>query len=97
MNKVQLEITEYQNGIDFVINNFKWIYQQNENKFAYEEIKRRENTPLDIANETIPIGKYKSQKWIDVPIDYLEWILTKFDEEHEYHKYANLALNQKNQ
>ena len=77
------------------LNYLQWIYEQNENKFAYEEIKRRENLPLDIGDKTIPIGKYKGQKWIDVPTDYLEWLLTKFDEKHEYHKYANLALNQK--
>jgi len=77
------------------LNYLQWIYEQNENKFADEEIKRRKNIPINIDNEIIQMGMHKGQKWIDVPLDYLEWLLTQFDEKHDYHKYANLALNQK--
>jgi len=77
------------------LNYLEWLYAQNENKFAYEEIKRRKNLPLDIENETIKMGKYKGIRWINVPTDYLEWILNKYEDEHEYHKYANIVLNQR--
>jgi uncharacterized protein (DUF3820 family) len=72
----------------------EWLWSVNENKFAYEEIKRRKNAPLDIENIAIGIGKYKGQKWINVPTDYLEWILTRFDTEHETYKFAKTVLTQ---
>jgi len=77
------------------LNYLKWLYKENENKFAYEEMKRRKNRLPDIKTETIKIGKYKGRKWIDVPIDYLEWIVTDFHEEHEIHKFAKATLNAK--
>jgi len=77
------------------LNYLKWIYSQNENRFASKEIKRREYAPLDIKHRTIEIGKYKGSKWVDVPIDYLEWILSKFEEKHENYKFAEAVLNQK--
>ena len=80
---------------DVPLNYLEWIWNKNENKFAYEEIKRRKTAPLDIENITIGIGKYKGQKWINVPTDYLEWILTKFDKEHETYKFAKTVLNQR--
>lgn len=75
--------------------NWLWNDNKNKNKFAYEEIKRRENTSLDIENTTIELKKYKGEKWINVPTDYLEWILTDFDIEDENYKFANSVLNQR--
>jgi uncharacterized protein (DUF3820 family) len=77
------------------LNYLEWLWNVNENKFAYGEIKRRKNALLDIENIAIGIGKYKGQKWINVPTDYLEWILTKFDDEHETYKFAKTVLNQR--
>ena len=76
-------------------NYLQWLYTQNENRFAYEEIKRRKDRPFDIENEIIKVGKYKDEKWIHLPTDYLEWILNQFEEKHEYHKYANIVLNER--
>ena len=64
-------------------------------KFAYGEIKRRINIPLDIENIAIETGAYKGQKWINIPTDYLEWILTAFNNEHKDYKFANAVLNQR--
>ena len=134
MNKIQLEIIEHDDGMDFLINNFdelgiltiqklKEFALKRNGYFRYDlkqfGIKRKRNKKqllqifelleLDITimkssnieidtsipNLIVDFGKYKGWKWNDVPTDYLEWILTKFDEEHEYHKYANFALTQK--
>ena len=77
------------------LNYLEWLWNESENKFAYEEIKRRKNAPLDIENIAIGIGKYKGQKWINIPTDYLEWILTKFDDGDETYKFAKIVLNQR--
>ena len=75
----------------------EWIYTQNKNKFAYEEMKRRKNTPLYIENETIQIGEHKGKKWIDVPTDYLQWILSTFENEDTNYKFAKIILSQRKQ
>lgn len=83
------------NWSDIPLNYLKWIWNENENKLAYAEIKRRKNAPLDIENTTIGIGKYKGQKWINVPTDYLEWILIELNAEDENYKFANSVLNKR--
>lgn len=73
----------------------EWIYKENENNYAYVEIKRRQHSPQEIENEIIKFGKYKEQKWINLPINYLEWVLNQFSEDKEAHKFAKLALKYK--
>lgn len=75
------------------LNYLEWLYTQNEDKLAYEEIKRRKSGAVDIENTSISIGKYKGQKWINVPSDYLNWILMKFESSHETYKFAQAVLN----
>ncbi len=80
---------------DVPLNYLEWLSNKYENRFAYEEIKRRKNAPLDIENIAIKIGKYKGRKWINIPTDYLEWILIRFENEHETYKFAKTVLDQR--
>jgi len=79
---------------DIPLDYLKWLYKTNENKYAYEEIKRRENILPNVKDEVIKIGEYRGRKWVDVPIDYLEWILSTFESHNKNYKLAKMAVNE---
>jgi uncharacterized protein (DUF3820 family) len=81
---------------DIPLTYLKWLYKENENVFAYTEIKRRETTnTINIENEIIRFGKFRGEKWINLPIDYLQWAINKFPKDREEHKIAKIALSKK--
>ncbi len=80
---------------DVPLSYLEWIYKENENIYALSEIKRRENTAVNIENEIIKFGKFKGQQWIKLPNDYLAWLLNQFSKDKEAHKFAKLVLEYK--
>ncbi len=62
---------------------------------AYTEIKRRHSASIDLENEIIRFGKFRGEKWINLPRDYLQWAIDKFPQDREEHKIAKLVLSKK--
>jgi uncharacterized protein (DUF3820 family) len=75
-------------------------YDDDRQKLAITELKRRENNPIAqedtkqldrIKKESISFGKYKGTKWCDIDDSYLEWLVNNFNNE-DVVKLAKLVL-----
>ena len=74
----------------------KVLYEHDENKYAYAEIKRRKfEKSKAIENLIIGFGKYRGLRWLELPKDYLRWLIANI-QNNKVAKLAQVALELQN-